>query len=264
MDGNKINTIHISTLGVKKLNKHIRKLQFVKAYICDKNEQSLTHFEGIIFNQNEDYMLMCDLSDFNYDGFVILRKEDVLNIKRSENEKFFNRILQKEKIVKEIHQRHRDLDFKLGTLEKMFFQLKKMGIATIVECLYNSEEAFQIGPVINVKEKKMKMDYFNSRGEFDVDSISIKYKDITFFRIDSPYANLFFKYAVQPKEKEKIKVKKNKDSESSEVQMENTFDQNSDNKNRKSKSKQTIKSEKKKRGKNNRKSKQTERLMLVV
>lgn len=254
---------------MKKIKKHIKKLQFVKVYISDKEEQSLTHFEGIIFDQNEEFLVMCDLSDFNYDGFVVLRKEDISSIKRSENEKFFNKILKEEKIIKEIQRRSGYLDFELGDTEQMFRQLKKMGIATIIECLYDSEEAFQIGPIVKAKADKLKMDYFNSRGEFDQASVTIKYKDITFFRFDSPYANLFFKYAIQPdifeEEVVEVEIKEKKKTKTKKAKLSSK-----DKSKKKSKKKGKIiaekapKEKKAKTCKEYKRPKQAERLMLVV
>jgi hypothetical protein len=194
---------------------------------------------------------MCDLSDFNYDGFVIVRKTDVAEIKRSDNEKFFNRILKDEKIIRNIRLRKREIGFRVGEMEEMFAQLRKKNFPVIVECLYGSEDSFQIGPIVQVKENKMKMDYFNSLGEFDEQPVSIKYKDITFVRIDSPYANLFYKYASRPSEE--VVEKKKKKSKSKKKKSEKGGSKKDKKKSKKDK-------------KSNKKSylKKTKRLMMVV
>lgn len=252
---------------MKKISKHIDKLRFVKVYICDREEQSLTHFEGIIFDQNDDFIYMCDLSDFNYDGFVVLRKEDICDIKRSENEKFFNRILTEEEIVQKIKRRRKQLDFDLGDMEDMFRQLKKMNMATIVECLYESEESFQIGPIVKCKEKKMKIDYFNSRGEYDIDPVSVRYKDITFFRIDSPYANLFYKYAEHPEMDESKSEKESKKKNSKKEKRSKSKSKKGSNKKKKQKEKNVAsnsKKDKKPKKKKYEKPRNVQRLMLVV
>jgi hypothetical protein len=266
-------------LRVKKIKKHIKKLQFVKVYISDKADQSLTHFEGIIFDQNDDFVVMCDLSDFNYDGFVVLRKADISAIKRSENEKFFNKILKKEKIIKEIRWRNEDLDFQLGNMKQMFRQLKKMEVATIIECLYESEEAFQIGPIVKVKGEKLKMDYFNSRGEYDQYPVTINYDHITFFRFDSPYANLFFKYAERPElvmeETVEVEIKKKKKTKTKKSKVKSKDKSEDKPKKEKSKKSKKVKADKNiiedkipkvKKAKKIKEYKRpkTERLMLVV
>lgn len=226
---------------MRKIDKHIEKLEFVKVYITDNEEQILTHFEGVIFNQNEDFIYMCDLSDFNYDGFVIVRKTDVAEIKRSDNEKFFNRILKEEKIIRNIRLRKREIGFRVGEMEEMFAQLRKKNFPVIVECLYGSEDSFQIGPIVQVKENKMKMDYFNSLGEFDEQPVSIKYKDITFVRIDSPYANLFYKYATRPGEEVEKKKSKSKKKKSEKTASKKDKKKSKKDKKSKKKSKKLMK-----------------------
>lgn len=82
----------------KRVKKYIDKNEFVKLYLTDKDENSLTHFEGFIFAQSSKFILMCDFQDFNYDGFVVVRKSDVSEIKRTENEIFFDSIVEAEGI----------------------------------------------------------------------------------------------------------------------------------------------------------------------
>jgi len=55
----------------KLLRKHIKNENFVKIYISTEG-YNLTHVEGFIFEQNKDFVLMNDMRDFDYDGFVVL------------------------------------------------------------------------------------------------------------------------------------------------------------------------------------------------
>ena len=179
----------------KRINKHIDKKHYVKVYIEDKNGYSITHFGGIIFEQNEEHVLMCDMYDFNYDGFVVVRKSDISEIKRTENEKFFDRILDKEGIKKLILKKMKILSLKLDTYARMFSALKAKGLPVIIECRYGKKDLFQIGPIAKVKGKKVLVNYFNASGEYDLKPVISEFKNITFFRVDTEYANIFFKYA---------------------------------------------------------------------
>ena len=177
----------------KLISKHIKKKNFVKVYIS-YNGYNLTHFEGFIFEQNRDFILMSDMNDFNYDGLVVLRKSDISEIKHTDKIKFFHKILKKEKIKKRIFKRRAKIDFKLETMYKMMKQLKKLQIPIICEHLYEKEELFQIGPIQKVGKKKAEIKYFNALGKFDFKPAIAKYKSITYIQIDSPYANIFYKY----------------------------------------------------------------------
>lgn len=59
----------------KRINKHIENKDFVKVYITDNDDTEITHFEGLIFEQNDKLILMNDMTDFYYDGLVILKKK---------------------------------------------------------------------------------------------------------------------------------------------------------------------------------------------
>ena len=177
----------------KKLKKHIKKENFVKIYIAS-NEYEITYFEGFIFEQNKDYVLMNDMHDFDYDGFVIIRKSDIDEIKHTENEKFYLHILKKEKIKKDIFRRKKKLNFKLSSITKMMRNLQELKIPVICEHIYKNKDLFQIGIIKKVTKKKSYMQYFNARGEFTLKLLPVSYKSLTFIRIDSPYAKLFYKY----------------------------------------------------------------------
>jgi len=177
----------------KIISKHIKNKNFVKVYIWHKG-YNLTHFEGFIFEQNRDFVLMNDMRDFDYDGLVVLRKSDIDEIKHTDNEKFFLHILKKEKIKKKIFKKRAKIDFKLDTMHKMMKQLKKLQIPIICEHLYKKDDLFQIGTIKKVAKKKARMRYFNARGKLDFKLVSVEYKTLTHIRIDSPYANIFYKY----------------------------------------------------------------------
>ncbi len=177
----------------KSLNKHQKKQNFVKIYLADDNGTALNHFEGVVLDHNAEFVMMLDLMDFNYDGYVVFRKADICEIKRSKNEVFFQKILHKENLLQPILNDFHPI--KLGGMEDMFKQLKKRKLPIIVKRLYGSDDIFQIGPIHSVTQKKVRINYFNAQGEFDLKPVVSKFTSITFFRVDSIYANLFNKYA---------------------------------------------------------------------
>ena len=177
-----------------KLKKHIKKQNFVKIHIAS-DKHSITYFEGFIFEQTKDYVLMNDMYDFNYDGLIVLRKSDIDEIKCTENEKFYLHILKQEKIKKEILKKRKKLNFKLSSMKNMMKNLQDLKVPVICEHKYNNDDLFQIGSIKKVTKKKSYMQYFNARGEFTLKLLPISYKSLTFIRIDSPYTSLFYKYS---------------------------------------------------------------------
>ena len=181
----------------KRLKAHQKKQHFIKIYLADKNGSDMAYFEGVILDQNKIFVLMIDFQDFEYDGYVIFKKKDICEIKRTENEKMFQKILEEEKILK------RTLDtckpIELGDMKKMLSELKKRKLPLILERKYNSENVFQLGSIASVTKSGVKINYINARGEYDLKLVSSKFKKATFIKVDSPYSNLFFKYGKQVK-----------------------------------------------------------------
>ena len=183
----------------KRIQKHINKQDFVKVYIEDKEGIPLTHYEGVIFGQSESLLLMSSFYDFTYDGCVILRKRDIYEIKHTENERFFKGILEKEGIFRDMMKKRKQIKIELSSLQDSFKNLQKSGIPVIIEGKYSKNERFIIGPIIEMNDKKVKIRYFNARGEYDFKPVSIRFKEVTIVQLDSPYANLFYKYAMEIK-----------------------------------------------------------------
>ena len=177
----------------KLLRKHIKNENYVKVY-TSAGDTELESYEGFIFEYNNDYVLMSDMRDFYYDGFVVLKKADIHEIIHTENEKFILFLLRKEKIKKDIYKRRKRIQFKLASMPEMMKNLRSLQIPVICEHLYGKKDLFQIGTIKKVSKKKAKMKYFNARGEFDFKLVPIPYKSLTLIRIDSPYAKIFYKY----------------------------------------------------------------------
>lgn len=179
----------------KRIQKHIDKEEYVKIYICDHDGTSITNFNGYVLEQNKKFILMSVNNDFFYDGIVVIRKADISEIKRTENERFFQKIMEKEDLKKEMFERKTLLDFHLNGYKEMFQSIQEKNIPVIIEAKYGDDDRFQIGPVASFDDKQVKINYFNARGEYDLKPVSCKYKEITYLNIDSPYARLFYKYS---------------------------------------------------------------------
>lgn len=179
----------------KRIQKHIDKEEYVKIYICDKDGISITNFNGYIHEQDKNFLLMSTDYDFFYNGTVVIRKEDISEIKRTENEQFIQKIMEKEGLKNVIFERNKSLNFHLDSYENMFQTIREMQIPVIIEALYGNDDRFQIGPVASCNNKHVKINYFNARGEYDLKPVSCKYKEITHFTIDSKYALLYYKYS---------------------------------------------------------------------
>ncbi|MFT5819963.1 MAG: hypothetical protein ACI8ZM_001188 [Crocinitomix sp.] len=177
----------------KQLSKHQKKQHYIKIYLVDDKGTNLTNFDGVILSQNSKFILMMVFADLYYDGYVVFRKSDVSEIRRSKNEQFIHKILLKEGVLTAAIDSYTGI--RLNTMEKMFKELKKRQVPVIVEQLYRSKDLFQIGPIHSTTKKMVRIDHFNSHGIYDLKPAVSKYKDITYFRVDDNYSILYHKYS---------------------------------------------------------------------
>jgi len=181
----------------KAINNHIKNQDFVKAYLVDEEGSKITHIEGIIFEQTDKLILMNDMTDFNYDGLVIIRKKDLSEIKHTDNERFFKKILDKENITQKIASNKEQANVILSKYKELLVQVMVTKQPVIIECKYANDDRFLVGPITKVADKYIEVKYFNSQGQYDLKEVKVKIKDITVLKIDSPYANTFYKYAYE-------------------------------------------------------------------
>lgn len=179
----------------KRIDKIISSKSFVKVHLEDDEGQSIEYVQGIILSQTSDLILMSDTFDFHYDGFTVIRKRDISKFDVSDKERFFKTILDKEGLTTEVIKRYKQVGVRLSDMSDVLEQLRKKGLPTIIECKYGKSDIFQIGPILEVTKKRVRLDHFSATGVFDAKPVISKLKDITLIQFDSPYANTMFKYA---------------------------------------------------------------------
>lgn len=178
----------------KRIEKCIKAGDYVKVHLTEPKGDYIKHVDGVILEQSADLILMSDSFDFHYDGLMIIRKRDISEIQLADTERFMKMILKKEGYMTAVQKRYKHMGLKINSLEQALAQLQRSKRPVIIECKYGKHDLFQIGPIVNVTPKRVRIQHFNARGEYDAKPVITKLKDITTVRIDSPYANTFFKY----------------------------------------------------------------------
>ncbi|VBB45310.1 conserved hypothetical protein [uncultured Paludibacter sp.] len=178
----------------KKIDSLIQSKSFVKVFI-DKEDVNIEKTDGIIMFQNENFIVMSDTYDFFYCGMKLIRKKDISEIRNSDNEKVFNEIMKAEKLTDlhiELFNKYK-IDF--SDFKSLFNSLKFQNLPIIIECQYGKNDRFILGSIFEINEKNVRIEYINSRAEYDLIPTKVLYKDITTVCWDGQYTNLFYKYA---------------------------------------------------------------------
>ena len=180
----------------KKISQHIENQDFVKIYISNKKGIAIANFQGIIFAQSENFIIMSDCQDFNFDGFVLIRKKDISKVAHTDSQIFFKKVLEKENIIQSIVEKYKLLELEFIDFKHIFEYVRNKNIALIIECNYGKEDDFFIGPITDINDKKVKIKFLSTQGHLDMRPTSVKLKKITIVKINSPYTDIYYKYAV--------------------------------------------------------------------
>lgn len=144
---------------------------------------------GVIQDYSKELIQLHVIVDFEFIQSIIFPINDLAKIRYNRTDKFYNKILKKEKVLKK-SKCIKSYDIK--NWSTLFNSLKSKCI--IVETENSKGRTFHIGGVVKVKKSKIGFLYFDALGKVEKPPYSIAFKDITKVTLDSNYSEIFQKY----------------------------------------------------------------------
>jgi hypothetical protein len=172
------------------LQKHIENQDYVKIYRTFQNVEK--NISGFILSKSKDFLLMQLNYDFIVDGFGILRKDQFDSLRCNKYEKTQTKIYKAEGLLD--NNFGFDKSISLTTWQDIFIELQRLDYHVIIECEDKKHPDFKIGPIISVKEDRIKIQNYDPTGKLDKKPSSIKFKKITFVQFGDRYSMIFRKY----------------------------------------------------------------------
>jgi len=173
----------------KKIAIAIKEKRLVKIYRYFTSEELI--ITGFILDSSDDFILLQNESDFLLDGYSIIRINDIEKIRYGKYEKYFEMMLEKEGIIKDIGI---DDGIELQNPQSIFNSIKLKKLYVITECQKENDGRFIIGPIERSNKKSLEIRYFDATGYLEKKLTKLKFKDITTIQIDTRYLNYFSKY----------------------------------------------------------------------
>ncbi len=164
---------------------------------CIKNEYQCT-IERPLFDEypihclpikrSEQLVLVHYMYDFSFDGFKIVRLNDITSLIRSETEMFSEKICKSERILPPASP-----DIDVSDYKTAFEQFLNKNIE--VECEAPEVNTFNIGKVIKVTDKQLEICRFDALCVWDKDNTLINIEDISCVSFGNRYLNILSKHA---------------------------------------------------------------------
>lgn len=161
-------------------------------------ENSFEYTNGYIVDNSGHFVLMQEVEDFRFLGYVIFPISTITQIRFNNNDKYYDKIMQWEKQVDNVSKKYK---IDLTDWISIFKTIKKAGFNVIIENENPEEESFDIGPIIKTTKTAVYIQYFNAMGYLDSEPTKITFGKITIAKFDDHYVNVFSKYLRHRKSK---------------------------------------------------------------
>jgi hypothetical protein len=172
------------------LQKYIDKKSYVKIYRTIYNkEESLS---GFILGMSKQFLFLQLDSDFMFDGYAIIRKDDFDYIRHSSYEKAQRKIFKGEGLLD--NEYGLDKKLSLTSWTEIINTLKSFDFHIIIESLKKDYVNFWIGEIETVSDKTVSIHNYNPDGQLDGKTKSIKLKTISTLHFGDRYSTIFRKY----------------------------------------------------------------------
>ena len=153
-------------------------------------------YNGIVVLLRRMFVVLKAISDFEFDGFVVLPKRVITGYRDSDFEALENEIIQKKYILNEL--RAPNWLWTCLTLRDLLETLERHRIWPGVEVLFNDgkESAFYLGPITEVKAETFSLYCYDGAGHWEKE-YKMDYGDILKIQFGDKYSRYFNKYMKQ-------------------------------------------------------------------
>lgn len=144
--------------------------------------------QGFILDSSKELIALQYVYDFNLDGLMFLRVEDITEVKNSATNKFQKRLLQKEGLLEKISF---GATFALSDWKSLIAQISQKRELMIIERETLTQPDFFIGVILKATKSGVRGRFFSGTAKWAERHEKLKFKDITSCQIRTNYINVY-------------------------------------------------------------------------
>lgn len=160
------------------------------------NGESFDNKKAFIIDFSDELVLAKEIDDFVIRGFLIFPINHISKLRRNGNDIFYEKICKKEKLIEPNIKNH---NIDLTNWKTVFESISKLEFNVIIRNEYSEDDTFDIGPIVKVSNEKVDINYFDAKGNLDIEITKIPWDKITLVEFDDIYINLMSKYLKKSK-----------------------------------------------------------------
>lgn len=151
---------------------------------------------GYLIGLSDDLALLHTFADFDPDGYLIVRTDDVEEVRRSEHEAFWDKMLAAENALSGLI---RPPEIDLGSVRAAVASVAAQYPHMIIETEDTDEQGeewrnFHLGVLLEAHDDFAEFHGYNGLGVWAEKPVLLWYSDITLIRFDTRYANAFWRH----------------------------------------------------------------------
>ena len=144
--------------------------------------------QGFILDSSDELIALQYVYDFNLDGLMFLRIEDITDVKSSRTGKFQKGLLKKEGLLEKVPF---GATFALGDWKSLISQLSKEYEFMILEREAMENPDLFIGVILKTTKAGVQGHYFSGAANWAENPERLKFHDITSCQVASNYINVY-------------------------------------------------------------------------
>jgi hypothetical protein len=167
------------------LSKHQKNRDLIS--IC-RREIDGNAIQGFVLASSEVLVVIQYVFDFNLDGLMVLRTNDVSEVRCTATDKFQRGLLLQEGLKQRVPF---DASFDLRNWRSVISQLSNDNALAILECEGGKEKDFLIGQIVKTTATAVQIRHFSGAANWAERPKELKFKDLTCCRVGSNYAAVY-------------------------------------------------------------------------
>lgn len=158
-----------------------------KLVMLERKKVDLHRLYGEVVAESDDLLLLHEEHDFQFDGYVVVRKKDISRRDTTESNDYCEKLMRKEGLWEKVPPKVKKLP--LDSWHSLLGRF--LGKVVILE--NERTDDFLIGPVVEVKDRSVSVHYFDGCGIF-TDVERIPFNKITRMMFGDRYTTIHGKY----------------------------------------------------------------------
>lgn len=167
----------------------------IDSYIKNTSQVKLYYFEdeicGQILSHSKNFILIRDVKDWHFDGYMIFPKKYISKVRYSKVEKF------RENLMKKFLNKVSIFDIKwlkLNSFKDIFESLHSNYPEVCIEGATECVNQFKIGKIVNYTKKELYINELNIYAKLSSKELRIPIKDITCIYFKDEYSSILFSF----------------------------------------------------------------------